>query len=273
MAPPRCARRALLVALGAAALASRATADTWVSVFSDGSGDYTSVQAALDALAPGVNGTQLGHVYVAMQGLFRERVVVYSNFTGGVTFIGYGATPEDSLITFNVSGSGGAGCTGSGGPGTFGSYTVRVDAANVTMVNVAVANSACDYQHHVAGQSVALHLNADTFACWNCSLLGAQDTFYTGPVTARSYLQGSYVNGSCDALFGDSSTVFERCAIDMVDTMSAHRGNGSTAYLVQNSVVTSSGSLYLGRPWGPNATTVLINNTLAAGVERIGWDE
>lgn len=179
---------------GAALLAAtpRAFADTWVSVTNDGSGDYASVQAALDGLNPGVNGPKLGHVYVAMQGYFKERVVVYSNFTNGVTFIGQGTTPLDSLITYNVSGNSGIGpCGGSGGPGTFGSYTVRIDAPNVTMVNMAIANDACEYNHHVAGQSVALHLNADLFSMWNSSLLGAQDTLYTGSVAERSYFYNS----------------------------------------------------------------------------------
>lgn len=56
-------------------------------------------------------------------------------------------------------------------------------------------------------------------------------------------------------------------------TVSAHRGNGSTGYLIIDSVIRTSDSVYLGRPWGPNSTTVLINNTLSKSIERIGWDE
>jgi len=162
-ATPRLAAAAVV-----ALLAACARADTWVSVKADGTGDYRSLQAALDALNPAANASTLGHVYVALQGAFWERVNVYSNFTGGVTIVGYGDTPTDNLIAFNVSGS--------AGPGTFGSWTFKSDAPNVTLVNVAIANSADGYDHKLAGQSVALHLTSEYFACWNCSLYGAQDT-------------------------------------------------------------------------------------------------
>ena len=219
------ARLATVVALAAARCA---VADTWVSVKSDGSGDFTSLQAALDALNPAQN-TSLGHVYVALQGHFRERVNVYSNFTGGVTIIGYGPTPADNLINFNVSGA--------SGPGTFGSWTFKSDAPNVTLVNVAVANSADNYDPKTAGQSVALHLTSEFFACWNCSLWGAQDTLYTGDTRSRSYFFNTFINGSCDALFGGSATVFDRNHIVMSFTITAQRGNGSTSYLIQDSLV------------------------------------
>lgn len=223
-APPRLAAAAVV-----ALLAACARADTWVSVKADGTGDFTSLQAALDALNPAANASVLGHVYVALQGAFWERVNVYSNFSGGVTITGYGDSPTDNLIAFNVSGA--------AGPGTFGSWTFKSDAPNVTLVNVAVANSADGYDHKLAGQSVALHLTSEYFACWNCSLLGAQDTLYTGDVRSRSYFYNTFINGSCDALFGGSASVFDRAHIVMSFTITAQRGNGSTSYLIQDSLV------------------------------------
>jgi pectin methylesterase-like acyl-CoA thioesterase len=204
-------------------------------------------------------------------GHFFERVHVYSNFSRGVVVVGDGPTAPGALlpglanfIEYNVSGS--------SGPGTFGSWTVKVDAPNVTFVNVAVANSADGYNHTTAGQSVALHLTADTFACWGCSLLGGQDTLYTGEADCRSYFTGAFINGSCDALFGGSSTVFASSRIDMSFTVTAHRGNGSTAYLVVDSEVTSPSTVLLGRPWGEQAR-VVFKSCYLRGVERQGWDD
>lgn len=281
----------------------------------DGSGNFTSVQAALDYAAPGSNpdlgtvtlrilgeravgtGSGAGGVVARREcrsrhrgplshsrstapaaapspppaGHFFERVHVYSNFSRGVVFIGDGPTAPGALlpglanfIEYNVSGN--------SGPGTFGSWTVKVDAPNVTFVNVAVANSADGYDHKVAGQSVALHLTADEFACWGCSLLGGQDTLYTGEAGCRSYFSGAYINGSCDALFGGSSSVFAGSRIDMSFTVTAHRGNGSTAYLVLDSEVTSPSTVLLGRPWGEQAR-VVFKSCYMRGVEKAGWDD
>ena len=177
--------RLLLVAAAAAAAATHLLvgADVTLTVRSDGSGQFTSVQRALDSLAPGLNAS-LGHVTLQLLGRFHERVHVYANFTGGVTLVGQGATPLDALIIYNVSGA---------AVGTFSSWTMIVEAADLTLVNVGVANSANNYDRHVAGQSVALHLNGGTPAApqrvrvFNSSLLGAQDTLYTGAQYSLSY--------------------------------------------------------------------------------------
>ena len=184
--------------------------DVTLSVRSDGTGNFTSVQRALDSLASGHN-PSLGHVTLTLLGSFRERVHVYANFTRGVTFVGTGASPLDSLIIFNVSGA---------VVGTFSSWTMIVEALNVTLLNIAVANNSNDYNRHVAGQSVALHLNGGSVNAlqrvrvYNCSLLGAQDTLYTGSQYSLSYYSNTYINGSVDALFGDSSSVFDACTLE-----------------------------------------------------------
>lgn len=254
-------RAAVAAALLAAGVA--AASDVQYTVRSDGSGNFTNVQAALDFCDPG-NNPGLGRVTLLIKGHFFERVQVYSNFSGGVLFQGEGATPLDALLEYNVSGPAAG--------GTFNSWSVRVDAPNVTFANVAVANSAYGYNASRAGQSVALHITGDTFACWGCALLGAQDTLYTGEPGIRSLFSGTYINGSCDALFGGSSTVFEDCDIDMSFTVSAHRGDGTTAYLITGSRVTSPTSVLLGRPWGEDAR-VVFKDTVMTGVSRLGWDD
>lgn len=258
--------RAALAVLGAALL-DAARADVSYTVRSDGSGQFRSVQAALDFANPGSN-QSLGHVTLHIQGLFWERVNVYSNFTGGVSIIGDGPTPLDNLIIYNVSGS------LPPSPGTFGSWTMRIDAHDTTLVNVGVANNASNYNAKIAGQSVALHINGgDRVACFGCSLLGSQDTLYTGDGPLRSYFANTYINGTCDALFGESSTVWDSCTIDMEYTVTAHRGDGSSAYLLQNCSILSTNGVLLGRPWGPQATVIFKSCYMDRQVEPLGWDD
>ena len=186
-----------------------------LTVRSDGSGQFTSIQTALDSLSPGRN-PGLGHVTLLTQGVFRERVHVYSNFTAGVTLIGTGAVPLDSLIIYNMSGT---------AVGTFASWTMMIEARNVTLLNVAVANNADNYDHRKAGQSVALHIAGGKSAATtqytrvlNSSLLGGQDTLYTGGTFSIGYYGNVFINGSVDSIFGESSAVFDSCDISMVST-------------------------------------------------------
>lgn len=148
------------------------TGDITLVVRSDGSGQFTSVQAALDFCNSTTDPT-LGHVLLDIQGRFYEQVYVESSFSAGVSFVGTGAAPQDALITFDRPG---------GLYSTWYSQTVMVQARNVTIINMALANNAANYNSTIAGQSVALHVDvtADQFSCWSCELLGAQDTIYTG---------------------------------------------------------------------------------------------
>ena len=250
-------------------------ADTTLRVLSGGGGDFASVQAALDSVAPRAGSPALGRLTLRLGGAFRERVVVRANMSGGVDFVPDDDAAPRPLISFNVSGAGGAGCNGTGGPGTFGSYTMTLLSDDVRMRGIDVANDACGYDHKVAGQSVALDVRGDRAAFYGVRLFGAQDTLYTGK--GRLYFADAFVNGSCDAIFGDGPAVFERATILMDFTVTAQRGNGTTAYLFLNSTVDAlsggPGSLVLGRPWGPLARTVFSGCALGAGVAPAGWSD
>ena len=223
--------------LGLAALAcsgslSVARGDLTLRVRADGSGDFASVQAALDSTSPGTNAS-LGRLTLLLRGVFRERVYVWSNFTAGVSFLadpmspaaggagaGAAAAPPAATIIYDVAGSSGA--------GTFGSFTATVDCDGFVARGVAFANDARGYNKSAAGQSVALGIHGDRAALLDCALWGGQDTFYGGP-RSRVYLGNTFVNGSCASLFGEGALVAEDAAVAIFDTVTAQKGNGSTA--------------------------------------------
>ena len=244
--------------------------DVTIRVFEDGSGDFTSIQAALNSTSP-----SSGHVTLQLDGVFRERVVVSQNLTQGVDFIPYSTSSQRPLVIYNTSGSGGSNCSGEGGPGTFGSYTLQILANDVRMRGIDIANDACGYNHKIAGQSVALDIRGDRAAFYDVHLYGSQDTLYTG--TERTYFADLFINGTCDAIFGEGSAVFERAQIRMDFTVTAQKGNGTTSYLFLNSSVDvlseGPGTLLLGRPWGSLASTVFSGCYFGEGVAKIGWSD
>jgi len=245
--------------------AGAAPPDVNLTVRSDGSGDFSSVQAALDSLdAPSV-----GHVTLHLLGLFRERVEVVAGFAGGVTLVGDGAGADDAFIIFNRTGA---------AYSTWHSDTLRVAARDVTLVNVAVANDAAAYDSGVAAQSVALHVavTADRFSCFRCAVYGGQDTLYTGGAGfgARSYFADSLMNGTVDSIFGGSSSVFENVSLAMSSTAMAPRGEPSSAYLFLGGSLTGlagKSASFLGRPWGQLSTVVFSGASLSADVAALGW--
>ena len=263
----------LLLLLLLQLLLQLASADTTLRIYSDGSGDFVSVQAALDSLTP----SAAGHVTLILQGLFRERVSISANFTSGVDLLGrLSSSGQRPLLIYNTSGTGGEPCSGAPGNGTFESATLFIYADAVLLANLDVANDACSYDHKAAGQSVALMNHADKLALLSVSLYGAQDTLYTSD-HGRMYAADLWINGTCDAIFGGTA-VFERASIHMNFTVTAGKGSpdGSSAMLFLNSSVDSlSGRevLLLGRPWGATAKVVWKNTQMGAGVSALGWDD
>jgi pectinesterase len=206
-------------------------------------------------------------VSLHLLGTFYERVHVYANFSAGgnagVSFIGDGASPLDARLTYNLSGS---------SVGTFGSFSVTVDAADFVASNVAFVNDADGFNKTRAGQSVALGISGDRAALLGVALLGGQDTLYAA--NARVYLGNAFVNGSCDSIFGLGALYAEDSAIAIFDTVTAQRGNGSTAYLFEDCDISPAapGTL-LGRPWGLLAKTIFKSCVMSANVAAPGWSD
>ena len=74
--------------------------------------------------------------------------------------------------------------------GTFRSYTFFVHAADVTLRNLTIENTAGDSKTH--GQAIALYAECDRFVAEYCRILGHQDTLFTGPLPPEEYEPGGF---------------------------------------------------------------------------------
>ncbi|WP_175407775.1 pectinesterase family protein [Streptomyces sp. TRM64462] len=269
-----------------------AAAATTLTVAKDGSGQYTSVQAAVNAVPAG----NTSRVVIQIKpGTYRETVTVPSN-KPHVTFQGTGASRKDTVIVYgNAAGTPKPG--GSGTYGTSGSATVAVLADDFQARNLTVSNDFDEAanQHMSGHQAVALRTAADRVLLDGVIVSGDQDTLLLDTASkdrlGRVYMTNSYVVGNVDFVFGRATAVIDRSVITLKKrwngTSAGYIAAPSTAadrkgFLINRSVVNgdvSNGSFYLGRPWHaggdaslrPQAT--FRNTHLSGAIKAAPWTD
>ena len=157
--------------------------------------------------------------------------------------------------------------------GTFRSFTVRVDANDITFKNITIENNAARL-----GQAVALHTQGDRLLFVNCRFLGNQDTVYTGMPYTRLLFRDCYIEGTTDFIFGPSTAWFEHCTIyckiNSYITAASTPQDAAYGYVFNNCTVTAAPSadkIYLGRPWRDYGYTLFMNCDLPKQIRPEGW--
>jgi len=247
-------------------------------VAQDGSGDFRSVQAAVDAL-PDSGGT----IHIK-PGTYREVVHVRKP---NVRIEGDGKDPAKVVIVYDNS----AGKVG----GTSKSATFFVAGDNFFARGVTFVNDFTHFQQlqPEGSQAVALSVRADRAVFRDVRVLGAQDTLYAaskrcssehGPCTpAREYFSHCYIAGNVDFIFGDAKAVFHDCEIHAIahktvylTAQSKHYPEQESGYVFDRCKVTAdrgATNIFLGRPWRPYSTVVFLHADLDAHIQPAGWHE
>jgi pectinesterase len=236
-----------------------------VTVSSDGTGDFKTVQAAVDSVAQDVDGA----VIHLRAGTYRERVVVPEG-KGHIRLEGEGA--ESTVITYSRN----AHCVGTDGKevGTFETPTVRVRADDFVAEGVTFENTAGD-----TGQALALSAEGDRQVYRNCRMIGWQDTLYANG--GRQYFDHCYVEGRVDFIFGSATAVFDRCTIHSKNggyvTAADTPAGQKHGYVFLNCTLTGEGkSAFLGRPWrwdrGSRADVAFVRCRMGPHIRAVGWD-
>ncbi|GAB4052292.1 pectinesterase family protein [Catellatospora paridis] len=228
---------------------------TGATVAADGTGQYTTVQAAVDAAPANSSARQ---VITIKAGTYREIVTIPSN-KPNLTLQGLGGSAGNTVIVNNHSSA--------GGWGTSGSATVFVNGRDFRAVNLTIAN---DYGE--GSQAVAANLNGDRAVFDNVRFLGNQDTLLLN--NYRAYIVNSYVEGTVDFIFGGGTAVFNASTIHEKRTsggpITAARTDPANAYgiLVYRCTITgtANGVTQLGRPWGPAAQVLFRESNLSATI-------
>ncbi|MBC9728147.1 pectinesterase family protein [Streptomyces sp. TRM68367] len=278
--------------IGTTAASTKAAAATTITVAKDGSGQYRTVQAAVNAV-PANNPSRV--VIAVKPGTYRETVKVPSN-KPHVTIQGTGGSRNDTVIVYDNA-AGTPKPDGSGNYGTSGSATVAVEADDFQARNLTISNDFDEAKNqNLSGhQAVALRTAADKVFLDSIITTGDQDTLLLDTAAkdrlGRVYVANSYVTGNVDFIFGRATAVLDKSVITL-----KKRWNGSSAgyitapstaanrkgILIANSTVNgdvSGASFYLGRPWhaGGDASldpqTTVRNTNLSSAIKSTPWTD
>lgn len=251
--------------------------DTTVVVAKDGSGNYTTVQAAFRAVP--ANYTGVWTIFVKKGSYYEKDTLA----VGKVNVVLAGEDRDSTVITYDDYGD----RYGSGNPGTNGSFTISIDANDFIAKNITFQNTFSPRPGVSGAQAVALRGNGDRQEFINCRILGYQDTYYTwgGSGAGRVYHKRCFIEGTVDFIFGRNVVVFDSCTIHVIRdggtiTAASTDGTSQFGYVFRNCTIFTDSigfdgaaisSFYLGRPWQSSPRTVFLNCNEPATLHTAGW--
>lgn len=291
-----------------------------IEVAKDGSARFASITAALDYLMSRDDGLAPAVIRVA-PGEYRERLairrphltIVASDWTARPVRGGrpMQAGSSDAVrIAYDAAALEPSPDGQGTRRGTFRTATVFVDAHDVTLRGLAIANDAGSGSK--AGQCIALYADGDRLAIEDCTLLGHQDTLFTGPlppreiepngflgpkrlsprVVGRQLYRRCLIAGDIDFIFGSARAFFEDCEIRSIGpgyvAAPSTPEDESYGYVFSHCAFTAGmdwmaasparampgpHSVAIARPWRDYARAVLVDCRLGEHILAEGWDD
>ena len=263
-------------------LAIGMTLSTWaqklLTVSKDGSGDYTTVQAAIDAVAEGETAT----------------IMVKAGTYEGMVKVGLRTKPSTKCISLIGEGMDKTIITAANGKNNIGSgkdvrdyATLGVFAPDFYAQDICIQNTG----GKTAGQALALHMDGDRSTFYRCKITGYQDTHRTKK-GVRSYYKECVIEGATDYIYAGGTCWFEHCTLNCVAggyitapediTYYTTASDGTTkiwlGFIFNECTVTkasgvSDKSVSLGRCWGAEKCgSMFLNCQLNNIIKAAGWE-
>lgn len=234
-----------------------------IIVAQDGSGDFTSIQAAIESCKCFPD----ARITISVRnGIYHEKVRIPSCNTC-LSIIG--ESVDKTIISFDDYFD----KINRGRNSTFYTYTMIVEANDFYAENLTIENTA-----GAVGQAVALHVEGDRCIFKNCRILGHQDTLYAAGQNSRQYFVDCYIEGTVDFIFGAATVLFDNCTVcsksnSYITAASTPKGK-PYGFVFRNCKITAVKGIahaYLGRPWRDYANVVYLNCELGDHISPEGW--
>jgi len=234
-------------------------------VAKDGSGDFTTIQSAIDATKsfPDKRIT----IYIK-NGVYHEKVRIPS-WNPMLSLIGEDV--DKTIITYDDYFK----KMNRGRNSTFFTSTLLVEADDFHAENLTIQNSAGP-----VGQAEALHVEGNRCIFKNCHILGNQDTLYVSGENSNQLYNNCTIEGTTDFIFGSATAVFKSCTIvskinSFITAASTSKGKKFGLVFLDCKLTAEKGvnKVFLGRPWRTFAKTVYIRCNLGNHIRPEGWQD
>ncbi|XP_020594858.1 pectinesterase 2-like [Phalaenopsis equestris] len=241
-------------------------------VAKDGSGNFGTIKAALDAAA-------------ALRRSSSRRIVVHVKIGVYAEYLQIASSLRDLTITGD--GKGKTIITGRRsvalGYTTFSSATISVFGDRFVATDITIRNT-----YGAGSQGVALLSGSDQSVFYRCSIEGYQDTLCV--YTQRQFYRQCDIYGTIDFIFGNAAVVIQNSNIvarkplkgeaNVITAQGRTDQNQNTGIVIQSSKILAAPDLkpvhrqvksYLGRPWQLYSRTVYMENYIDSIIDRAGW--
>ena len=239
-------------------------------VAQDGSGDYTTVQDAIDAAPAGRGKPWL--IFIK-NGQYKEHVDVpatkpYLHFIGqsrdGVVIKDDRLSGGDNAVHVSVG------------------ATVVVNADNTFFESLTMENI-YGHEKQAGPQALALNTGGDRIALNNVALLSYQDTWITTSTQKnRHYIKNSLIEGAVDFIYNGGDVYLDGDTLEINRPSGGfivapnHTADTKWGYVFQNNVIRPHAGvnvtdIWLGRPWHNTPKTVFINTQTFINIPAKGW--
>ena len=252
----------LLCILSIPSPASAYTAN--ITVAKDGSGNYKTVQAALDSIP--ANNTSRKIIYIK-NGTYKEKVRPTKPYVSLI-----GQDKNKTIITYNDHVD-----TSKASSYNLETPTVIIKAKDFSAENINFVNTSGQIE-----RANAIKVQSDRASFYNCIIFGGQDTLLLNNSGERAYFSKCTISGDVDFIYGAMIAAFDSCIINSNDktgyiTAASTPQQQKYGFLFVNCNLTrdssvTTGGVYLGRPWRPYASVVYKNCTMDAHINLTGWN-
>ena len=245
-------------------------------VAQDGSGDYVTLQAAIDN-APEGRGTP--YLIFVKNGRYKEHI----DIPALKTFLHIIGQDRDKTVIYDDRL-----CGGDNAYNVDQGATVVVKAADTFFENITLENS-YGHEKQAGPQALALNTQADRIALNNVALLSYQDTWITSSSQKnRHYIKNSLIEGAVDFIYNGGDVYLDGDTLEINRTSGGyivaprHTADTKWGYVFMNNIIRPGKDfktgktlnvtdVWLGRPWHDSPKTVFINTQTFVPIPAKGW--
>lgn len=258
-------------------------------VAADGSGNYKTIQEAVNAAPDGQTEPWL---ILVKNGSYEEQVIIPKN-KPYIHLIGQDKDKTVIHLNLNV----GSKLTGKEPEGktAYWQHSVHNPSSPVYKYegSVVVVKGDHFYTENISyvndwgvisgngPQALAMNSQADCASFYNCKFRSFQDTWMTtNNSTNRHYVKDCWIEGAVDYFYGGGDVLLENCTLYNVRSgaviVAPSHKDAKYGYAFRNCTIdgnnlAADGRLKLGRPWHNSPKAVYINTIMLIPVAEEGW--